>query len=287
MALPKPMKAMKAMKTPRKPSKIAKGRDQVSTDPCAAVGVLASHPQASTPMALPKPMKAVKAKGGVGRPKKPSKIAKGRMAKALVLRGSREKTSGGLKKEALMKNKRGKVVSKRQSALGKLRYKNIEGWTDCFMEARRALHITGFVVVNGKTLQGKALYVKAKALFSRGRKVVEEPSAPDEAQAVVAGLEPRKVKKTSGADRLSRGKRLSRRVPLRVACHRARFVWQRSAVRRRARCGQRRTVGRLAHQLFCRLLTRKGKGSAEHELRDDLAEGGPRGHADGPSVQLG
>merc|ERR1719226_187213 len=98
--------------------------------------------------------------------KRSSKVAKGRMAKALVFRGSKEKTTGGLKKESLMKNKRGKVVSKRASALGKRRYRQIEAWVDSVMEARKALHVSGFVAINGKTLQGKALYVKTRALLT-------------------------------------------------------------------------------------------------------------------------
>merc|ERR1719247_3080554 len=93
-----------------------------------------------------------------------SKIARGRFAKALVLRGSKLKTSGGLKQEALMRNKRGKVVSKRQSAQGKRAYARIEDWTESFMEARKALQLSGFVAINGRTLQGKALYIKTKAL---------------------------------------------------------------------------------------------------------------------------
>merc|ERR1740123_185582 len=91
-------------------------------------------------------------------------IARGRFAKALVLRGKYQKTSGGIKAEGLMRNKRGKVVSKRQSARGKIMYKNIEGWVEAFMAARAALHCTGFVAINGKTLQGKALYIKSKAM---------------------------------------------------------------------------------------------------------------------------
>eukprot|EP00443_Scrippsiella_acuminata_P128600 CAMPEP_0115647074 /NCGR_PEP_ID=MMETSP0272-20121206/39260_1 /TAXON_ID=71861 /ORGANISM="Scrippsiella trochoidea, Strain CCMP3099" /LENGTH=159 /DNA_ID=CAMNT_0003084625 /DNA_START=46 /DNA_END=521 /DNA_ORIENTATION=+ len=97
--------------------------------------------------------------------KRATKVAKGRMAKALVFRGSKEKTTGGLKQESLMKNKRGKIVSKRQSAIGKRRYNNVEAWVDSVMEARKALHISGFVAINGKTLQGKALYVKTKSLL--------------------------------------------------------------------------------------------------------------------------
>merc|ERR1719277_352909 len=96
--------------------------------------------------------------------KRVSKIAKGRLAKALVLRGTKEKTSGGLTKDALIRNKRGKIVSKRASAAGKRSFKNVEAWLESVMAARKALHMQGFVAINGKSVQGKALYVKSKAL---------------------------------------------------------------------------------------------------------------------------
>merc|ERR1719321_1276107 len=112
-------------------------------------------------------MKAMKSK-------RVSKVAKGRFAKALVLRGSKEKTVGGLRRDALMKNKRGKVVSKKASAAGKRRYAQIEGWVDGVMAARSALRLTGFVAINGKSILGKALYVKAKSL----RKSATSASSP-------------------------------------------------------------------------------------------------------------
>merc|ERR1719335_1864128 len=96
--------------------------------------------------------------------KQVSKVARGRYAKALVFRGSKEKTVGGLTRESLMRNKRGKVVSKRQNAKGKRMYKNIETWTESFMQAREMLRVEGFHAINGSTLQGKALYYKTKAL---------------------------------------------------------------------------------------------------------------------------
>mmetsp|Transcript_90777 Transcript_90777/g.283872 ORF Transcript_90777/g.283872 Transcript_90777/m.283872 type:complete len:140 (+) Transcript_90777:63-482(+) len=102
-------------------------------------------------------MKAMKAK-------RVSKVARGRFARALVFRGRKEKTVGGLTKEGLMRNSRGKIVSKRANAHGKRGYRNIEGWTEAVMAARQALHSTGFVAVNGKSLHGKALYLKAKAI---------------------------------------------------------------------------------------------------------------------------
>merc|ERR1719326_1699452 len=98
--------------------------------------------------------------------KSKSKIARGRYAKAMVMRGTKIKTSGGLTKDLLMRNKRGKIVSKKASAHGQRAFKFIETWVDSVIEARTALHSRGFVAINGKTLAGKALYVKAKALHA-------------------------------------------------------------------------------------------------------------------------
>merc|ERR1719324_2200094 len=95
-----------------------------------------------------------------------SKIARGRFAKALVLRGTKEKTTGGLKKEGLFKNKWGRVVSKKASANGKRRFQNIRGWSTALATARKELHLAGFVAINGKTAAGRALYAKAKAIYA-------------------------------------------------------------------------------------------------------------------------
>merc|ERR1719388_595767 len=82
-------------------------------------------------------MKAMKAM-------KVSKIAKGKYKKALVFRGSKEKTSGGLKKSDLIKNANGKIVSKKASAVAKKRF-----------------GLKGFVAVK----KGTPLYTKAKANY--------------------------------------------------------------------------------------------------------------------------
>merc|ERR1719352_2006697 len=103
-----------------------------------------------------------------------SKIARGKHAKAMVLRGTQLKTSGGLTKDLLMRNKRGKIVSKKASVHGHLAFRRIESWVDSVMEARAALHARGFVAINGRTLQGKALYVKAKALHATRRPGIAE-----------------------------------------------------------------------------------------------------------------
>merc|ERR1712138_156530 len=101
--------------------------------------------------------------------KRVSKVAKGPLAKAMVLKGSKEKTSGGLTRDALMRNKRGKVVSKKAAASGKRNFKNIQDWVSSVVAARKALQVTGFVAINGKSLQGKALYVKSKAMRAARR----------------------------------------------------------------------------------------------------------------------
>merc|ERR1711988_802246 len=90
-------------------------------------------------------MKAMKAM----KKKSVSKVAHGRMAKAMVLRGSKEKTVGGLTAKDLTKNKYGKIVSKKKSALGKK-----SPWIQAVAKARKALKITGFAAIK----KGSPLY---------------------------------------------------------------------------------------------------------------------------------
>merc|ERR1712032_1422851 len=73
--------------------------------------------------------------------KRVTKVAHGRLAKALVLKGRKEKTSGGLTKDMLMVNKRGKIVSKRASAHGRRHYKQVEDWVEAVMGARDLLRL--------------------------------------------------------------------------------------------------------------------------------------------------
>merc|ERR1719326_2101767 len=63
-------------------------------------------------MAAMKAMKAMKKKTV-------SKIAKGRMAKVLVFRGSKEKTVGGMTAASLTKNKNGKIVARKGRRLAR------------------------------------------------------------------------------------------------------------------------------------------------------------------------
>merc|ERR1739848_260862 len=98
-------------------------------------------------------MKAVKKKAV-------SKIAKGKYARSVVFRGAKAKTLSGLTKGDLIKNKRGKIVTKKSMAAGKS-YALIKGWTTACQKARKALGIKGFVAIK----KGSALYNKAKELY--------------------------------------------------------------------------------------------------------------------------
>ena len=103
---------------------------------------------------MAKAMKAMKAMAAMKAMKtmKKKRVSK-KGSKAMVLHGTKEKTTGGLAASALTKNKYGKIVSKKQSALGKQR-----PWMIAVQKARKALKITGFVAVK----KGSELYKKAK-----------------------------------------------------------------------------------------------------------------------------
>merc|ERR1712093_151642 len=108
-------------------------------------------------MGAAKAMKAMKKKTV-------SKVAKGKFAKSVVLRGTKEKTAGGLKASDLLKNKRGKIVSKKMSAAAKKRFASTVGpWMQAVKKARAALKLKGFVAIK----KGSPLYIKAKELFGK------------------------------------------------------------------------------------------------------------------------
>merc|ERR1711869_193440 len=114
---------------------------------------MAKAMKAMKAMAAMKAMKAMKKKAV-------SKIAKGKHARAVVFRGNKEKTYTGMTKADLIKNKRGKIVSKKASLRAK---KNnfIKGWVTAVQKARKALGLKGFVAIK----KGSALYNKAKELY--------------------------------------------------------------------------------------------------------------------------
>merc|ERR1719291_961316 len=95
---------------------------------------------------------------------KKSIVAKGKRAKSSVFKGTKAKTSGGLKKSDLKKNKSGKIVSAKMSnrAKNSKNGKKIAAWGAATKAARKALGIKKFCPVGGKTAQGKQLLAKVR-----------------------------------------------------------------------------------------------------------------------------
>merc|ERR1712218_420339 len=90
------------------------------------------------------------------------KIApKTKLRKFQVFQGKFSKTASGLTKDGLAKNKDGKIVSKKQQATGKQRFKNVKPWIDAIKKARKEMGVSGFVAVK----KGSDLYTKARAIF--------------------------------------------------------------------------------------------------------------------------
>ena len=102
---------------------------------------------------------------------KKSVIAKGKMAKSVVFRGTKAKTIGGLKKTDLIRNKSGKIVSRKQSANGKKVSAPgcVPGWKrslGLWSGARRRTRSSGFckpVLVPGMTWHGATRGVSGAA----------------------------------------------------------------------------------------------------------------------------
>merc|ERR1711930_8399 len=115
-----------------------------------------------------KAMKAMKKKAMKKKAMKVSKIAKGKRARASVFRGTKVKTASGLAKSDMVKNKSGKIVSKKASAASKKKFATsaLKKWCDACKKARKELGIKVFCPVGGKTAQGKALYAKVKSLLA-------------------------------------------------------------------------------------------------------------------------
>merc|ERR1719193_1186145 len=111
-----------------------------------------------------KTMKSKSSKKGGMRKKamRVSTIAKGRMRKSQVWKGRKVKTVGGLKKGDLVKNKNGKIVSRKMMVKGqKLKFPK------AVVAARKALGIKGFCPIGGKTAKGQALLKKARSLYKK------------------------------------------------------------------------------------------------------------------------
>ena len=108
--------------------------------------ILRSHLSLEMAKAM-KAMRAMKAK----------KPVSARLAKRHAFFGKINKTASGLKKTDLVKNKAGRIVSKKRSAMGK---KNT--WIVAVNKARAFLKIKGFAVVK----KGTPLYKKAKEFMA-------------------------------------------------------------------------------------------------------------------------
>ena len=83
-----------------------------------------------------------------------------------MLSGSRVKTNGGIEKAGLIKNKRGKVVSKKQSLKAKKMWKSGSGiakWHKAVMAARKKLGLTGFHLCP----KGSKFYKTARSIYNK------------------------------------------------------------------------------------------------------------------------
>merc|ERR1719350_2104409 len=94
--------------------------------------------------------------------KRTSIIAKGKKAKVAVWRGQKVKTTKGLKKDDLMKSRSGKIVSAKQSQIGKE-----SKWNKAVAKARAIKGYTGFKAIK----KGTSFYEKAKELMSARNRV--------------------------------------------------------------------------------------------------------------------
>merc|ERR1712060_893275 len=108
------------------------------------------------PKALP-PMKPVKKPPPMNAMKRTSTIAKGKKAKLAVWQGKKVKTTKGLKKDDLVKNKGGKVVSVKKSQQGK-----DSKWSKATAKARAIKGYTGFKAIK----KGTSFYEKAKEIMA-------------------------------------------------------------------------------------------------------------------------
>jgi len=93
-----------------------------------------------------------------------------------VYRGTKKYTKGGLTKKDLVKNKKGRIVSKRQQS-----HNPLKKWVTACKQAKKELKIPGFCPLN-KGPKGKALYKRAKEIYeemkARDKKIKMEQEQP-------------------------------------------------------------------------------------------------------------
>ena len=139
-----------------------------------------------------KAMKAMRAM----KQKAVSKIARGREAKSLVLKGNRVTTKGGLTAADLCRNQYGKTVNKKRRAFGQ---KN--SWMAAVCGARQALGLKGWVAVK----KGSELYQKAKELYAPMEafclpRVADETAPPAATGEPAAGTTGEQAQQAEAAD---------------------------------------------------------------------------------------
>jgi len=128
---------------------------------------------------MPKALTAMKARKI--NPRK-VKVARGRYRRSMVFQGKRERTGGGMKKEDFYVNKKGRVVSKKRSAVASKML-----WPRAVRQARTELGFAGFFPLGGKSVEGRAFLEKAKSVhaqFKRERHDTKREQSNDK-EAVV------------------------------------------------------------------------------------------------------
>merc|ERR1712086_353360 len=145
-----PAKAMKAMK---KAAMKRRAMKAAAASPAKAMKVMkkAAMKRRAMKAAAPKAMKAMK-----------KKVISARLARRHAFAGKINKTKTGLTKSDLVKNKMGKIVSKKASLRAK-KLNSFGPWLAALKKARAELKIKGFSVIK----KGTPLYKRAKELYSK------------------------------------------------------------------------------------------------------------------------
>eukprot|EP00397_Hematodinium_sp_SG-2012_P030369 GEMP01032167.1.p1 GENE.GEMP01032167.1~~GEMP01032167.1.p1 ORF type:complete len:320 (+),score=71.17 GEMP01032167.1:739-1698(+) len=133
----------------------------------SASDLLTGNPYTIRMLSAPQANSGPKIKNGKRRTSlRGSKIASGKHAKLSVFRGTKEKTSCGLQKSDLVQNKKGRIVSKKVSALGKKCFKRngLAEYAAAKLKSLPPLDIKGIQAI-GETAKGQALLRKIRSLL--------------------------------------------------------------------------------------------------------------------------
>merc|ERR1719410_3031347 len=150
-----------------KPRSAKKRAARRATRKAARKARRAAKPKAPKAATKPRAPKASKRAVRRTKPRKPKRVTRKMQTGSYrkVWNGTSKFTKGGLTKDDLMLNARGKVVSKKMFKQGQRLMKKNGGWTAAVMKARKELNITGFCKIN-RGPGGIALYKRAKELYN-------------------------------------------------------------------------------------------------------------------------